>query len=252
MTKLQTLIIDDEPIALEKLRAYVGKVNFLQLAGEFSSAVEAMEFIASGNKVDLIFTDINMPDLNGLDFVRSLPSPPMIVFSTAYAEYGVESYRLSAIDYLLKPFGFADFQRAASKALERRILLDKAEQQTAPTRASSAAEPLFIKVDYRWVRIDPSTVDFIKGYGEYLQVYVDGQPSPLLTLSSFASILEKLPSSFMQVHRSFVVNLDRIVQIERSRITTLSGETIPVGDSYRQRLTDYIQAHGAGSGQRRE
>lgn len=240
--KLRTLIIDDEPIALEKLRNYVGKVPFLELAGEFQSGFEAIEYLSSGHAVDLIFTDINMPDLSGMDFVKSLATPPMVIFITAHSQYAVDSYRLSAVDYLLKPYGFADFHRAATKALEL------AEARAARTGAAgqSAPESLFVRMDHRYVRVSLAQIRFIKGYGEYLQIYVEGSPTPLLTLSSFASVKEHLSDHFLQVHRSYIVNMDRVAHIERNRLVMDSDTYIPVGDSYKPQFQQYLASHTVG------
>lgn len=179
--KLATIVIDDEPIALEKLKNYVNKVPFLSLASACQSGFEAMEFLAT-NDVDLIITDINMPDLSGMDFVKSITSNhPLVIFTTAYAQYAVDSYKVNAVDYLLKPYGFVEFQRAVNKALEQFSARNAAPQQ-------SQLESLFVKTDYRYVRVPLADIRFIKGYGEYLQLYLVGSNSPLLTLSSFAAI----------------------------------------------------------------
>jgi len=246
--KIRTLIIDDEPIALEKLKSYVLKVPFLELAGECHSASEAISLLA-GNEVDVVFTDINMPDLDGMEFAASLSRAPMIVFVTAYPQYAAESYRLSAVDYLLKPYGFADFQRAANKVAElhRSRMRDRQQPQT-PADGNS----LFVKVDYRYVRIALADIRYIKGYGEYLQIYVTGSSSPILTLSSFAAVKERIPGNFLQVHRSYIVNMDQVERIEKNRIVMDSDTYIPVGDSYRTAFLDYLRLHAVGSPGRKE
>jgi len=238
--KLRTLIIDDEPIALEKLKAYVGKIPFLELVGAYSSGLEAVGFLAS-QPVDLVFTDIQMPDLSGMELAESLASAPMIVFTTAHAHYAVDSYRLSAVDYLLKPYSFADFQRAANKAMER-----FAARGAEPTAGGD--ESLFIKVDYRYIRVDQNSIRYIKGYGEYLQIYLKDAAAPLLTLSSFGAVRDRLMPSFLQVHRSYIVNLNCVEQIARGRIVMDADTYIPVGDSYRQALQRYLQNHSVGGG----
>lgn len=241
--KLRTLIIDDEPIALEKLRKYVGKIPFLELVGACESALDASAFLAD-NPVDLIFTDINMPDLSGMDFIASLPTAPMAVFITAYAQYAVDSYRLSAVDYLLKPYGFAEFQRAANKALENYSV--KSAQQSAAGQQSQN-DSLFVKVDYRYVRVSLASVRYIKGYGEYLQIFTAESSAPLLTLSSFADIKERLTDNFLQVHRSYIVNMDQVESISRGRIIMDADTYIPVGDSFKNALQTYLLDHSIGS-----
>lgn len=243
--EIRTVIIDDEPIALEKLKSYVAKVPFLKLVGEFSSAVEAAAFINEGN-ADVIFTDISMPDLDGMQLVETLANAPMVVFITAHPQYAVDSYRLSAVDYLLKPYGFADFQRAANKVLENwraRSHSGESERAVRPDRDSS----LFVKVDYKYLRVSLSDIRYVKGYGEYLQIYLSGQTKPLITLSSFAAIREKLSPNFLQIHRSYIVNMDQVERIEKSRVVMDADTYIPVGDSYKSTFLDYLARHSAGS-----
>lgn len=242
--KLKTLIIDDEPIALAKLHSYVEKVPFLELVAECQGAYDALEYLSS-NDVDLIFTDIDMPDQNGLEFVESLSGRPMIVFVTAYAQYAVDSYRFSAVDYLLKPYSFTDFQRASNKALDSY----RARHQTvSPTEESS--ESLFVKVETRFVRIDLSQIQYIKSYSEYLQIYLAGVARPLMPISSFAAIMDRLSDNFVQVHRSYVVNMNRIQHIERNRIIINAETYIPIGDSYKSVVKQYLLSHAVGKSTR--
>jgi len=233
------VIIDDEPIALEKLESYVAKVPFLELAGRFQSAHEALPLINSG-EVDALFTDINMPDLDGLSLIRELSSPPLVVFITAHAAHAVESYRLSAIDYLLKPYGFPDFLRAANKLARQYSLLHNATTQ-------SDSDYLFVKTDSRYLRVAFADIRYIKGYGEYLQVFVEGEATPLVTLSSFASVRTRLPSGFMQVHRSYLVNLNRVTRVERMRIVMDDGTYIPVSESYKSAFLQYLHSRSVGN-----
>lgn len=235
--KLKTIVIDDEPIALEKLRSYALKVPFIDLLGAFDNSMDALEYVSSNN-VDLIFTDIEMPDLNGMDFIAGLASQPMVVFTTAYEQYAVESYRVRAVDYLLKPYSFADFQRAANRAWEQAQRKDSACKQPDSN--------LFIKTDTRYIKVDQSDITYIKGFGEYLQVFLRTQPAPLVTLSSFASIKEHLGPSFLQVHRSYIVNMANVRQIERSHIAIDSQTSIPVSDSYRADLLTYLNSRTVG------
>lgn len=253
--KLRTLIIDDEPIALAKLRSYVAKTPFLELASACSSGIEAQEVIATDD-IDVIFTDINMPDLSGMEFVGSLAHPPLVVFITAYSEYAVESYRHDAVDYLLKPYSLADFQRAANRVLERYTATHSAPAPAAtdplPSHPASGSDSLFIKTDYRYVRIDPDDIRYIKGYGEYLQIYLADTPQPLMTLSSFAAIRERLSPSFVQIHRSYIVNMRHVLHIERSRIVMDADTYLPVGDSYKPAFQTYLAEHAIGGATKKE
>ncbi|MDE6435937.1 MAG: LytTR family DNA-binding domain-containing protein [Muribaculaceae bacterium] len=243
--QLRTLIIDDEPIALAKLRKYVEKVPFLELTDACSDGIEAMARLAAGD-VDLVITDINMPDVNGLELIGSLAHKPMVIFTTAHPHYALESYRVSAVDYLLKPYSFADFQRAVNKAHEQ-FMLRRA-------RVQPEAEPtaLFVKTDHRFVRVDPGTISHIKSYGEYLQIYLSTASEPLLTLSSFGNIARRLPSNFMQVHRSYVVNMDRVAEVSRSRIVMEGGAEIPVGDTFKDAVLGYVSDNSLGNPRRRD
>lgn len=239
--QLRTLIVDDEPIALDKLKAYVGRVPYLSLEAMCYSGVEALERLASGD-IDVVFTDISMPDLSGMEMVGALTHRPLVVFTTAYADHAADSYRVGAVDYLLKPYSFADFQRAASRVLEMWTLRHPSEVPAPAVSSRPAAEEaLFIKTDTRHVRVDPAEILYIKGYGEYLQIFLTDRPQPLVTLCSFASLLARLPSNFLQVHRSYAVNMNRISHIERSRVVIAPDTYIPVSDTYRQTLLDYIR-----------
>lgn len=242
--KIKTLIIDDEPIALEKLKNYVEKVSFLELVGVCSNGLEAVSLLAE-TEVDVIFTDIQMPDLNGIDMVGSLAKAPMVVFITAYADYAVDSYKLSAVDYLLKPYGFADFQRAANKVLQQYT-------QNSLSQVSNEVSPsLFVKVDYRYVRVSLDQIIFIKGYGEYLQIYLEGEKLPLLTLSSFNAIKKSLSLDFLQVHRSYIVNMNHVEQISRGHIIMDEQTDVPIGDSFKDDVSEYLNSHSIGSANRR-
>lgn len=237
--KLRTLIIDDEPIALEKLRTYVDKTPFLTLAAACGNGFEALDYLAC-NTVDLIITDIDMPDLNGMDLMKSLTDAPPVIFTTAYEQYAVDSYRLSAVDYLLKPYGFVDFQQAVNKAHDT-IMSQR------PQPSGNNASSLFVKVDTRYIRVQLPDIKYIKGYGEYLQIFITGKDTPLVTLSSFAAIKEKLSDSFLQVHRSYIVNLDNAALIERNRIIFDSDTYIPVGDSFKAAFQAYLGARAVGT-----
>ncbi len=234
---LRTLIIDDEPIALEKLRKYVELTPGLEMSAACADGFDAMEFLKN-NEVDLVITDINMPDLNGLDFVRSLPLQPLVIFTTAYPQYAIDGYKVSAVDYLLKPYGFADFSRAVGKAAELFSLRKK--------ESPAVSESLFVKVDYRYVRVLLSDIRFIKGYGEYLQIFVVGRANPLVTLSSFAAIKSSLSDRFLQIHRSYIINMDHVELIERNRIVMDADNRIPVGESYKPAFQEYLAAHSIG------
>ena len=235
---IKVLAIDDEPLALKQLTAYIAKVPFLQLAGQCQSALEARELMEK-EMVDAIFCDINMPDLNGMDFVRQLAAPPLIVFTTAYSEYAVEGYKVNAVDYLLKPYGMNDFLRAAMKVQEQYNLRHlNTAAESSPMQDDGT---LFVKTDYRVVRISISDIRYVEGMSEYLRIYLDGQPKPVITLLSMKKMDDYLPpSQFMRIHRSYIVNLQKIQEVNKSRVILDAETYLPIGDNYREQFNNYL------------
>ena len=242
---IKVLAIDDEPLALQQLAAYIRKMPFFQLRGECVSALEAQK-IMEEEVVDAIFCDIHMPDLNGMDFVRQLIAPPLIVFTTAYAEYAVEGYRVNAIDYLLKPFGLQDFQRAALKVKEQYELRSAASQggETSPvvgTEPSNRnADTIFVKTDSRTVRITISDIRYVEAMSEYLKLHLDNLPRPVITYLSMKKMEDFLPPTFMRIHRSYIVNLEKVQEVNKNRVIMGPDEYLPIGDSYRERFNQYL------------
>jgi len=232
--KLTTLVIDDEPLALRLVCDYISKTPFLELAGAFTNPLDALDFLST-NAVDLIFVDIQMPDLTGIEFTRSLGNAPKIIFTTAYEKYAVESYKLNAIDYLLKPFSYEEFLKAAQKARKQSDL----ENNTLHSLEANS-QFLFLKSEYKIRRINFNDILYIESSKDYIKVFISGEDKPVLSLNSIKSLEQKLPESrFMRVHRSFIVNLDRIDTIERNRI--IFGKTyIPVSDQYKENFQEYL------------
>lgn len=207
---IRCIAIDDEPMALEKLKSYIQKIPYMELVAACDSPADAIQ-IMSDTAVDAVFVDINMPDMNGLDFVKVLPEMPLVVFTTAYSEYAVESYRVRAVDYLLKPYTFEEFQRAADYVQQQWLA-----KQKAPV-APADLDNVFLKVDYRYIRVSLKDIVFIEGMNEYLKIHlVSGDP--YLVHTSFKQINNHLPENFLQVHRSYVVNVNHICEVERSVI----------------------------------
>jgi DNA-binding LytR/AlgR family response regulator len=228
------IAIDDEPLALRQIEGYISKTPFLSLKGSFDSAVLANEFLQS-NCIDLMFVDINMPDMNGLDFVRALTDPPKVVFTTAYSEFAVEGFRVDAIDYLLKPIDYATFLKPANKS--KSWFVNKTEKEIS---IEGNNEFLFIKSEYKIVRINLDDIKFIEGKGEYIRIHMVNQ-KPIMSLISLTKVEKYLPGEkFMRVHRSYIVNLGRITTIDRSRIVFDNKDYIPVSDQYRSKFQDYI------------
>lgn len=231
---IRCLAIDDEPLALKQVVDYIEKTPFLELAGKCESSLQAIEIIENV-RVDLMYVDINMPDLNGLDFVKSLNNPPRVVFITAYSEYALEGFRVDAIDYLLKPIGYRDFLKSANKVKT----WFEAHQQKLD-EVTSNIDFLFIKSGYKLLRIKFDEIKYIEGMSEYIKIHLTSS-KPVMTLLSMKSVEEKLPSDqFMRVHRSYIVNLTKISVIERNRIIFDEKVYIPVSDQYKTGFQSYI------------
>ena len=231
---IRCLAIDDEPLALKQIGLYIKKTPLLEQVALCNNAFDAMDYVSSG-KVNLIFVDINMPDLNGLDFVRSLNEKPYIIFTTAYSEYAVEGFRVDAVDYLLKPIGYKDFLSAVNKVKK---LIDLHDIHAEKIRATE--DHLFVKSDYHLMRINLDDIKFIESMHEYIRIHRVND-KPVMTLVSLKSIEEQLPQNkFMRVHRSYIVNLKRIELIERNRIIFDNNVYIPVSDNYKEKFQEFI------------
>jgi len=232
--KLRTIAIDDEPLALKLVSDYVRKTPYLELVGSFDNPLDAIEFL-SDNEAELIFVDIQMPDLTGIEFTRTLEGDQKVIFTTAYEKYALQGFKLNAVDYLLKPFSYEEFLIAAGKAHKM------AELEVAAIPSIEANNQfLFLKSEYKIRRINFNDILYIEGLKDYIKVYTTGTDKPVLSLNSIKSLENKLPAEkFMRVHRSFIVNLDRIETIERSRI--IFGKTyIPVSDQYKDKFQEFL------------
>ena len=233
--KISCVIVDDEPMALNLVESYVEKTPFLELKQKCSSAIEAMEFIKN-KPVDLLFLDIQMPDLTGLEFSKMLPKDTRVIFTTAFDQYALEGFKVEAIDYLLKPFDYAEFLAAANKANTWFSLL-KGKSQTA---VSEAKEFLFVKSEYKQLRIKLDDVLYFEGLKDYIKIWVKDNPKAILTLMSLKSLEEELPEShFMRVHRSFIVSLKNIEVIERSQII-INNQRITVSEQYKPKFLEFV------------
>ena len=228
---IKVLAIDDEPLALRQLELYIGKVPYLELIESCRSANAAKPHL---DKADAIFIDINMPDLNGMDFVKALENPPMVVFTTAYSEYAVEGFRVNAAGYLLKPFSFEEFRRTAER-LQQRL-----EEKKAAMAAARMTDHIFFKTDYKNVRVDFKDIVWIESMSEYIKIHLEGQ-APLIILYSLRRLEEQLPTDrFCRVHRSYIVSLPHVREAGSNSLTLTDGKTVPVSDSYRQSLREAL------------
>jgi two-component system, LytTR family, response regulator LytT len=231
---ITAIAIDDEPLALQLVTGYIERTPVLKLAGKFDNPIDANEFLAE-NSIDLIFVDIQMPDLSGIEFTRLMAKGPKVIFTTAFEKYALEGYKLDIVDYLLKPFSYEEFLTAVNKAQN---IINLEHKAASGIEANS--EFLFIKSDYKIRRINFDDILYIEGLKDYVKVYTRNDPKPILSLSSLKLLESKLPSGkFMRVHRSFIVNLGKIDTIDRSRIV-FGKEYIPVSDQYKDKFQEFL------------
>ncbi|MFD1293952.1 LytR/AlgR family response regulator transcription factor [Lutibacter holmesii] len=233
--KISCIIVDDEPMAINLVESYVEKTAFLELKQKCSSAIEALEYLKT-DPVDLLFLDIQMPDLTGLEFSKMLPKETRIIFTTAFDQYALEGIKVEALDYLLKPFDYAEFLVAANKA-NKWFELVKGQQ---PTVLSEEKEFLFVKSEYKQLRIKLADVLYFEGLKDYIKIWIKDNPKPILTLMSLKSLEEELQETkFMRVHRSFIVSLKNIEEIERSQII-INNKRITVSEQYKPKFLEFI------------
>lgn len=237
---IKCLVIDDEPLALQQLASYVEKVPYFTLVAQCHGPVEAREII-DRERVDAIFVDINMPDINGMDFVKQLSAPPIVVFTTAYSEYAVDGYKVDAVDYLLKPFGLDDFKRAAAKVKKRYEL----ENNAASQQPADDDDSIFLKTEHRVIRANIADIRYVEGMSEYLKIYIEGQ-RPIMMLLSMKKLEERLPSYFMRIHRSYIVNMKKVSEVSKSRVAIDADTVLPVGDIYKEALMQYLSDRSLG------
>lgn len=237
---IKVIAIDDEPLALLQLQKMIAQTPYFTLTAACSSALEALE-VMEKESVDAIFTDINMPDLSGIDFTRLLTNDPIIVFTTAYSQYALEGYKVNAIDYLLKPYGQAEFMRAAMKVKKQYELK---QQSAAP--ASVDGDILFVKADYRMVRITISDISYIESQSEYLKIHLTDSPS-LMVLMSIKRMAELLPPErFLRIHRSYIVNMGHVKEVSRMRVHISPDVVLPIGDSFKDEAMSFINSRLIG------
>lgn len=229
--KLKCIIVDDEPLALDLLEDYVKKTPFLELVARCNNAYAAIETL-SKEHIDLLFLDIQMPGLNGIELSKTLSDKQKVIFTTAFQEYALEGFRVNAVDYLLKPIDYTEFLQATNKAMKWFEVSAKEKDQD---------DTLFIKSGHRWVHVDLDKVLYIENIKDYVKFHMEGEEEPVSSLISMKTLEEKLPShDFMRVHRSFIVNLKKIQTIERNCI--IFGKLyIPVSDSYKKNFEEYIK-----------
>ena len=242
---LNSIAVDDEPLALGLVCKFIEQTPFLNLVGRYSGAVDALKAIHQ-QKLDLIFLDIQMPDLNGIELARVLglgADVPRVVFTTAYNQFALEGYKVDALDYLLKPFNYEEFLRAAQKALNYHELVNRPNMAApAPLIAEEQADDdyLFLKVEYQLVRIALDDILYIEGLKDYVKVHLKYVDKAVLSLTSLKALEEKLPSKrFMRVHRSFIVSLDKVTSMTKNSVQ-IGKMMIAVGDQYKEAFSQFV------------
>lgn len=237
---LNCAIVDDEPLALGLLQSYVVKTSFLRLVGKYSSAVQAMAEMPLHEDVHILFLDIQIPELNGLEFSRMVNPETRIIFTTAFGQYALDSYKVNALDYLLKPISYADFLQSVNKAVQWYELKQKSDSTVEEIHEDDC---IYVKSDYKLMQITLDRILYIEGLKDYIKIHLEDEPKAILSLISMKAMEEKLPSSrFIRVHRSFIVQKSKIKVIDRGRIV-FGKEYIPVSDSYKQELQIYLNSH---------
>ena len=226
-------IVDDEPLAVDLLESYVQKTPFLKLEGKYSNAIDAMAGLRN-QPVDLLMLDIQMPELSGLEFAKVIPNSTRIIFTTAFNQYAIDGYKVNAIDYLLKPISYSEFLNSVTKAES----IINASSQAANCQSDS----FFVKSDYKLVRIYFDDITYIEGLKDYVKIYLDSSPRPLLSLTSMHAIESHLPTEkFQRIHRSYIINMNKIKILERGQI--IFGEKrLPISDSYKEQVQNYIHS----------
>ncbi|MCK9480342.1 MAG: LytTR family DNA-binding domain-containing protein [Bacteroidia bacterium] len=232
MKIIKCIAIDDEPLALQLIESYIKKTPFLELVGTYGNPLDALKVLDSDN-IDLLFLDIQMPDIYGLDFSKNVKADTRIVFTTAFDKYALDSYKSNALDYLLKPFNYNDFLNAVLKAKE---WFDLIELKKSP----KSEQMLFIKSGYNNVQIKISDISYLQGFKDYIKIYTDNNPSPILTLMTMKSMYDTLPKDkFIRVHRSYIIPVDKIKHSDKAHVW-IKGAKIPISDSYKESFTEFI------------
>jgi two-component system LytT family response regulator len=228
--QLKCVAIDDEPLALELLKEYISRFPQLKLVHTFDDAISAVELLRN-TKVDLLFIDINMPDITGIDLVRSLHEKPLVIFTTAHKQFAIEGFELDAVDYLLKPINFDRFTRAVHKAI------DYYKYKNTPLQEEN--DNLFVHSEYKLVKIPLNDIEYIESLEDYIKIHIAGA-KPVLSLLSMKKVLEKLPADkFQRIHRSYIVSVSRVKSIQNRKVQLSAAVELPISDSYVQFINNW-------------
>ena len=247
---IRCIAIDDEPLALRQVKSYISKIPTLELVAACSNAAEA-QAVLDAESVDLLFVDINMPDINGIDFVRGLENPPMVIFTTAYSEYAIEGFRLDAVDYLLKPFAFSEFNKAVDKACSLFELIKLRDGKTTGVEYEAVApetetdeDYISVKADYKVTLVRHADIIYLESVGEYVRLHLTNG-STITTLFRLKNMESLLPErKFMRIHRSYIINLSHLTSFTRGKVYLSCGDDLPVGANYREAFREYAERLG--------
>lgn len=229
--KINCCIVDDEPLALGLLERYVDKTEFLELKGKCNSAFEAIK-ILNNNKIDVLFLDIQMPDINGLEFAKVIDPKIKIVFTTAFDQYAIDGYKVNALDYLLKPISYDEFEASALKCQDSILSSTSVEQNTQ--------QFIFVKSEYKQVKIELSNILYIEGLKDYVKIWLKGQTKPILTIMSLKLLEQSLSTNFMRIHRSFIVALDKVTSFEKGQVLIGDSVRVTVAEQYKKKFNIFL------------
>ena len=237
--ELTCWIIDDEPLAIELLESYVAKTTFLKLTGSYSSPIQAMQD-ATTQSVDIIFLDIQMPEISGMEFARFIKDETRIIFTTAFSEYALEGYRVDALDYLLKPTTYTKFLEATKKALKWFVMKESATNKSSILSLGQEEEQMFVKADHKLIRILYKDILYIEGWKDYVKIHLTDKPHPILSLMSMKGLEESLPSTkFIRIHRSFIIQKNKIESVSKNRVM-IGDKELPIGESYKEEFNKIV------------
>jgi DNA-binding LytR/AlgR family response regulator len=245
MKTLNCILVDDEPLALEILERHVLKTPFLHLSGMFTNAFDAIEALHN-QTIHVVFLDIQMPDLNGIEFSKSITKETRVIFTTAFNKYAIEGFKVNALDYLLKPIDYNEFVKASLKAKEWFDLVNRDEASNANLQMGDELmdeDAIFVKSEHKHLKINLKNILYFEGLKDYVKIWLNNQPKPILTIMSLKSIEENLtPNRFMRIHRSFIISLDKITSIEKGQVIIAGDRCITIADQYKDKFQSYLNA----------
>lgn len=236
---INCIIVDDEPLAQDLIEDYISKIPFLNLVEKCCSAFEAFECLRN-HTIDLVFLDIHMPNVTGLDFIKSIETKPLFIFTTAYSEYAIEAFDLNAVDYLVKPIPFDRFLKAANKAVDYYSIKNK-QKQNNTNETVSKPKYFFIKADYKEKKVDFNDILYIEGFKDYIKIHLKGNPKPLITHNSLKNILLTVKDhGFSRIHKSYIISIRHIKSITKNRVV-INDQWIPIGENYKEAFLKMIK-----------